>query len=114
VTDDRLTVAAPSTLAKMIAEDSNTNLLRSALAQVVGGTWRVDVLPEGGAAAAGPTPATPAPSATAPAAPANVEIDPRDYTDSEPEAERKAVVDPEAEALRLLHDELGARPVADA
>ena len=88
--------------------------MRSALAQVVGSTWRVDVVPEGSTAAAGSAPATAVPSAPAVAARSAVEVDPRDDTEAEPDDERKAVVDPEAEALRLLQDELGARPVTDA
>jgi hypothetical protein len=85
----------------MIAEDSNTSLLRSALTAVVGGTWRVVVEPDGGR-----------PAASQPAqAPASAEPDPRDDPDFEPAPAAAAPVDPEAEALKLLQDRLGARPV---
>ena len=96
----------------MIADDSNTRLLRSALTQVVGGVWRVEVVPEGAVAADSP------PSAGAATQPAGgkPELDPRDDTDAGADAagEPRPVVDPEAEALKLLQDQLGARPVADA
>jgi len=95
-------------LAKMIGEDGNTELLRTALTSIVGGTWRVDVEVAGGTI---PVPATPAASATPQQAPAT-EPDPREESEpaDSPDAER---VDPEAEALRLLQSTLGARPLAD-
>ena len=81
----------------------------------------------GAAAANGATPpplpdddsATPAPSTTssakaarAPAAPRapEPEADPRDTTDPDSESST-STHDPEGDALKLLHDQLGARPV---
>jgi DNA polymerase III subunit gamma/tau len=100
-----VTLAAPTALAKMIAEESNTSVLREALTQVVGGSWTIAV--EAGTPTA--TSASPTTSARPDAPP---EPDPRDDHDEPDEsAPRPAAVDPEAEALKLLKDELGARPV---
>ena len=103
-----VTLAAPAALAKMIAEDSNTVVLRDALTQVVGGSWKIAVesgavptLPEAGAAPGAPS--------VRPAAAAIPEPDPRDDTDDT--ASSPAASDPEAEAMKLLTDQLGARPV---
>ncbi|HEY3714932.1 MAG TPA: DNA polymerase III subunit gamma and tau [Jatrophihabitantaceae bacterium] len=109
VDGDRLVLGAPNaTLAKMIGEDGNTELLRTALTSIVGGNWRVDVEVAGGTI---PVPATPSAPAT-PQPPPAAEPDPREESepDDSPEAQR---VDPEAEALRLLQSTLGARPLAD-
>ena len=110
-----ITLGAPSALAKMIAEDSNTAVLRDALTKVVGGEWRIQVEPASGPTAP-PNAATTAPPAaggrpTPRVAAPDIEPDPRDDTD--PTASAKPV-DPEAEALRLLHDQLDARPVDGA
>jgi DNA polymerase-3 subunit gamma/tau len=102
-----VTLAAPSALARMIAEDSNTSVLRQALTAVVGGNWRVDVEPANPPSADQMSPAPAAASASASAEP-----DPRD--DSDPDETPAAVVDPEAEAMRLLQDQLGARPVENS
>ena len=49
---DRVTLSAPTApLAKMIGDDANIELLRTALARVIGGTWRVVVEVAGGAPA---------------------------------------------------------------
>jgi len=98
---DQLTLSATTApLVKMIGDESNTELLRSALASVVGGTWRVTV-ELAGAPAADPTPHEPQP-----------EPDPRD--DSRPENPGdSAAADPEADALSLLQSTLGARPLDD-
>ncbi|MBE7189089.1 DNA polymerase III subunit gamma/tau, partial [Jatrophihabitans endophyticus] len=116
---------APKALAKMIAEDSNTSVLRAALTKVVGGDWKIDVAPAG-------TPPPPsgdgasdgeghggsggdnAPAARRP----EPEPDPRDDPDFEatPRAGSSGVPgapDPEATAIKLLADELGARPLED-
>jgi len=113
-TGELINLAAPAALAKMLADESNTSVLRAALTKVVGGTWRVNVDGTGGtggqpsaAAAVAQLPAT-APPTRAP------EQDPREDTDLEPATERTAAIDPEAQALRLLQDQLGARPVDDA
>ena len=118
-----VTLSAPPALAKMIAEDSNADVLKAALTQVVGGQWRIKV--EGGpgatpGAGAGPSagasaspvqqPAEPTRPA-APAAPSVPEPDPRDDPDFEAGQPNASAVDPETEAIRLLQDQLGARPV---
>jgi DNA polymerase-3 subunit gamma/tau len=106
-----VTLAAPSALARMISEDSNTSVLRQALTKVVGGEWRIDVEPANGAASspAAPAATTGAPAATVAEPPP--EPDPRDDADPDDEPGRIKALDPEAEALRLLQDQLGARPV---
>ena len=111
VEGDTLTLAAPTALAKMISDDSNTSVLRAALTSVVGGQWKVTV--DGAAKPA----AAAAPAANVPPPP---EPDPRDDEPDEPAggggaaAPRRAAPDPEADAIRLLTDELGARPVDES
>ncbi len=106
---DLITLSAPAALAKMLSEESNTSMLRTALTKVVGGTWRVTV---DGSGAMGGQPATP----VAAGPPAHQpEPDPRDETDPREAASAAAVpADPETEALRLLQDQLGARPVDES
>jgi DNA polymerase-3 subunit gamma/tau len=114
VDGSRLTLSAPSApLAKMIGDDRNTEVLRTALTSIVGGSWQVGVEVDGAPANRPPaaTAATPAPS-PAPSR-AVEEPDPRDDTepDDSPDAQR---VDPEAQALSLLQSTLGARPLDEA
>ena len=105
----QVTLAAPAALAKMIAEDSNTTVLRDALTQAVGGTWQVAV--EAGTGAEPLPSAEPQGGASSSArAPRSPEPDPRDDLD-ESETASSAPSDPEAEAMKLLQDRLGARPV---
>ena len=109
-------LAAPGALAKMIAEDSNTTVLRAALTEKVGGDWRIAV--EGGGAPPPPAgEAEPArrPPAVAAASP-EPEPDPRDDVDYEPNPgpDSASIHDPEAEAMKLLTSELGARRIEDA
>jgi DNA polymerase-3 subunit gamma/tau len=104
-----ITLQAPTKLALMIAEESNTSVLRQALTKVVGGSWRIDVEP-----ASNTSPATDNRNAGEPTASPRTEPDPRDDTEPSSSAERAPTLDPEAEALKLLHDQLGARPVGDA
>jgi DNA polymerase III subunit gamma/tau len=102
VDGNRLTVsAATAPLAKMISEDGNVELLRTALASIVGGAWEVDVAMSGGNARAGPT-----------------EPDPRDqsgdgsdYPTDAADTPEAQLADPEAEALSLLRSTLGVRPI---
>ncbi|MGN6607477.1 MAG: DNA polymerase III subunit gamma/tau, partial [Jatrophihabitans sp.] len=112
VTGDTVKLEAPAALAKMIAEDSNTEVLRAALTKVVGGTWKIAVGAGGGAADTARPAATGA-VRSAPVRELPPEPDPRD--DLEPDddgpPDERPVVDPEQEALRLLRDELGARPL---
>jgi DNA polymerase-3 subunit gamma/tau len=97
VEGETVSLAAPGALAKMIAEESNVDVLRSALTKVVGGSWRIAV--GNGAVATAAEPVTPA---------AEPEADPRD--DSEPaDGSVRAASDPEADAIKLLQSELGAR-----
>ena len=105
VAGELVTLAAPNALARMISEDSNTGMLRQALTKVVGGQWRVDIRPANGD---GPA------AAPAPGEHAAPEPDPRDDTDPEPASTRAVPVDPEGEALRLLQDQLGAKPLEEA
>jgi DNA polymerase-3 subunit gamma/tau len=104
VDGELVTLSAVSTpIARMIGEESNTSLLCSALNQVVGGNWKIAVSSDA-------APATQAAPAARPAAPAPpVEPDPRDDTDEV--EQRKPPGDPEAEAMQLLREQLGARPV---
>jgi DNA polymerase-3 subunit gamma/tau len=95
VAGEQITLSAPTALAKMIAEDSNTSALREALTKVVGGQWKVAV---SGAAA-------PTSSAAEP------EPDPREDEDDTASGKPAEPVDPEAEALKLLREQLDARPI---
>jgi DNA polymerase III subunit gamma/tau len=89
----------------MIAEDRNTTVLRAALTQVLGGEWKIGT----DGSAAPPPPPSDDPHQPAPPA---AEPDPRDDADYEPSPQqRSAPVDPEAEAMKLLRDQLGARPL---
>jgi DNA polymerase-3 subunit gamma/tau len=108
VSGELVTLAAPGALAKMIAEESNTSVLRAALTKVVGGDWKIGV---DGAAAAAPGGDA---ARRGPSGPQSDEPDPRDDADYEPEprgASAATSVDPEAEAMKLLRDQLGARPL---
>jgi DNA polymerase III subunit gamma/tau len=100
-----ITLTAPSaTLARMISEDSNVEVVRTALRDEVGGDWRITVqpldAPPAGVDPAGPV--GPSPSVMA-------ERDPRDDTDFE--ALPPTAADPETDALDLLQARLGARRI---
>ncbi|MEO9110284.1 MAG: hypothetical protein ABI368_08705 [Jatrophihabitantaceae bacterium] len=112
VTGERVTLAAVSpAIARMIGEDSNTAVLRAALTQVIGGTWDIVVeVGDGSPPAAG---AAPRAAGRAPSSEAGPEPDPRDDTEEDTAGGPVAVHDPESEALKLLQDQLGARPVGD-
>jgi DNA polymerase-3 subunit gamma/tau len=106
--DNAVTLAVAPSLAKRLAEERNVAAIAEALANVVGGTWRVVIAAGAGgpAAANGATAARPGPVEPAP------EADPRDDVDYEPTAPAAAApVDPDAEAMRLLREQLGARPL---
>ncbi len=105
VEGELVTLAAPPKLARMIAEDRNTTVLRGALTQVLGGEWKIGT--DGSGA---PPPPVDTPDQVAPPP---VESDPRDDADYEPSASTpaKPQLDPEAEAMKLLTTELGARPL---
>jgi DNA polymerase III, subunit gamma and tau len=100
VDGELVSLAAPAALARMIADESNTSVLRAALTKVVGGDWRIAVDGNGTTSAISPSD----PPAAQP------DVDPRDETDDDP-ATYSPAVDPEAEALKLLRAELGARPL---
>ncbi len=106
-----ITLAAPAALAKMIAEDRNTAVLQDALTQEIGGTWQVAV--EIAAGAPEPLPGTRPQAGEDPEASRpqrTPEPDPRDDLDDSDTAS-SAPSDPEADAMKLLQDRLGARPV---
>jgi DNA polymerase-3 subunit gamma/tau len=106
VDGDLITLTAPSsTLARMISEDSNVEVVRAALRDEVGGDWRITVQTLD-APLAGVDPARPA-GASPPSVIA--ERDPRDDTDFE--ALPPTPADPETDALDLLQARLGARPI---
>jgi DNA polymerase-3 subunit gamma/tau len=103
---------APS-LARRLAEERNSSTILDAMKLVLAGKWRLIVVPAGSSGTKSGTPDQPA-SAAAPAGPsrpaAPADPDPRDDSDPDP-GPAAAPADPEAEALRLLQDQLGARPV---
>jgi DNA polymerase-3 subunit gamma/tau len=112
VSGELVTLAAPAALARMIGEDSNTTTLRDALTKVVGGTWRIAVDGSGAPVPSEPAAEPARPAARTPVAESEPEPDPRDDTEPDDASDARATaVDPEAEALRLLQEQLGARPV---
>ncbi|MEO8888093.1 MAG: DNA polymerase III subunit gamma and tau [Jatrophihabitantaceae bacterium] len=109
-----VTLGVAPSLAKRIAEDRNTSLISAAFTKVVGGSWQINVVAEGAGgsgAPAGPAAGSVARS-TGPAGREVVpETDPRDDIEYDPGGEPAKAVDPEVEAIKLLHDQLGARPI---
>ena len=105
VTGELVGLTAPGKLAKMIAEDSNTAVLRSALTKVVGGQWKIAVASADTPGEAGP--ALPGARVAPPPEP-EPDPDPRDVSEA---ADVSPPVDPETQALNLLRQELGARPL---
>jgi hypothetical protein len=72
------------------------------LTQAVGGTWKIVVAPD----------TAPAAGATGRSGRAGPAFEPDPREENTPDGPTgPAVVDAEAEAMKLLHDELGARPV---
>ena len=119
-----LRLAMPSgALARRVLEPANADLLRAALAQVLGVDWRIgcDAESVGAARAAGAAPraVTPAPArdpwdgGTPPEPPAEPEEDiPDDYGEPlDPASAATAPRDPEQVALELLSTQLGAKPL---
>ncbi|HZC69846.1 MAG TPA: DNA polymerase III subunit gamma and tau [Jatrophihabitans sp.] len=97
-----VTLAVPGSLAKRLAEERNVAAIAEGLTKVVGGSWSVVVKPA----------AAPAGGASRTAAAPPPEPDPRDDPDYEPSLPAAtAPADAEAEAMRLLQDELGARRI---
>src|SRR6476646_2713534 len=105
VDGDLITLTAPSsTLARMISEDSNVEVVRAALRDEVGGDWRITVqTPDAPAGVGLARPAGSSPPSVI------AERDPRDDTDLE--ALTPTSADPETDALDLLQAQLGARPI---
>jgi DNA polymerase III subunit gamma/tau len=102
VDGDLIILAAPSaTLARMIGESSNVEVMQAALRTEVGGEWRISIEVTDSAGANGPTSGSRAP-----------DPDPRDDDGGAPADDPNgARGDPAAEALDLLQSRLGARPV---
>jgi DNA polymerase-3 subunit gamma/tau len=96
LTGDTVRISAPRALAAMIAEESNLSVLRAALTKLVGGEWRVQVESSGQP-----------PEETVPGR--GQEADPRDEEDEPAPAAPPS--DPEADAIQLLRDKLGATPI---
>jgi DNA polymerase-3 subunit gamma/tau len=99
LTGHTLRISAPRALAAMIAEDSNMSVLRAALTKLIGGEWQVHV-------------ESSSQSADATGSGRAEEPDPRDEED-EP-APPQPPSDPEADAIQLLRDKLGATPIERA
>lgn len=99
-----------ASLAKRLAEERNMSVIAEGLAKVVGGTWQVVVT---AAAMPAGTDEAPAPSPGRAAGAASVEPDPREDSGYEPAPPPAAAApaDPEAEAMKLLRDQLDARPL---
>jgi DNA polymerase-3 subunit gamma/tau len=121
VAGELVSLSAPAALARMISEESNATVLRQALTKVVGGEWRIDVHAANGATAAPAASERRTPSAADPGGDVRREVrdDPTDDAGDDVDVEsdqsdaRPAPLDPEAQAMRLLQDQLGARPVEE-
>jgi DNA polymerase-3 subunit gamma/tau len=86
-------------LSRLLAQDANTDVVRSAVKDVLGVDWRINVVVDG-AGAAGGDPGSPPPP----------DEDPRDDEPSPPAAAGGATrVDPEEAAISLLQSTLGAK-----
>jgi hypothetical protein len=100
-----ITLAVAPSLARRLSAEGNATTIVTAMKGVLTGEWHLVIVPND-ASAGGPSgsadPAGAAPSGPKPAP----EPDPRDDTD-----ETAPAADPEADALKLLQDQLGARPV---
>jgi DNA polymerase-3 subunit gamma/tau len=102
-TNDTITLAVAPSLAKRLAEERNAGTIATAVTSLIGGAWKIAIQPAGGKPSGDSGPSTTI-SATEP--------DPRDDPDYEPGAPPAAApVDPETEAMRLLQDQLDARPL---
>jgi len=107
-------VASSAPIAKMIGDDSNLSVLRDALAAVVGGGWQIEVgtdsvpTPSGRAAMSADStrPAQPTPTHAR-----RDDFDGVDEESDEVEGSERNGADPEAAAIALLQNSLGARPI---
>ncbi|MGI8879654.1 MAG: DNA polymerase III subunit gamma and tau [Jatrophihabitans sp.] len=111
-------------LARLLSEESNAAAVATALTTLVGGTWRITVVADGSPPPPTPddgpepgplppprtppprTPPPRTPSPRTPAPSAEAEPDPRDNSSDD-----AAGHNPEADALALLSDTLGAKPM---
>jgi DNA polymerase-3 subunit gamma/tau len=91
---DRVTLGVAPPLANRLAEERNVVAIANGLASVVAGDWKIDIRPNG--------------QQRAEATGLQPEADPRDDED---EPTPPAPTDPEADAMRLLRDQLGATPL---
>jgi DNA polymerase-3 subunit gamma/tau len=107
-------VASSAPIAKMIGDDSNLSVLRDALAAVVGGGWQIKV---GSDSPTAPSARTRAPASatrpaeSAPMPPRSDDSDGVDEESDEVEGSERNGADPEAAAIALLQNNLGARPI---
>ncbi len=106
VNGELVTLSASGALAKMISDESNTSVLRAALTKVVGGDWKISVDDAAAAAAGEATGSRPRhrrPKSPTRATTSTTNRLPRDGA-AAPQH------DPEAEAMKLLRDQLGCSP----
>ena len=108
VDDGVLTLTISSIpLSRLLAQDANTEVVRSALKDVLGVDWRIAVVVDGDGGPAGGANPGGAAGGTAPPLP---DDDPRDDEPSPPTADGPpARVDPEEAAISLLQSTLGAK-----
>jgi DNA polymerase III subunit gamma/tau len=108
VDDGVLTLTISSIpLSRLLAQDANTEVVRSALKDVLGVDWRIAVVVDGDGGPAGGANPGGASGGTAPPLP---DDDPRDDEPSPPNADGPpARVDPEEAAISLLQSTLGAK-----
>jgi DNA polymerase-3 subunit gamma/tau len=108
VDDGVLTLTISSIpLSRLLAQEANTEVVRSALKDVLGVDWRIAVVVDGDGGPAGGANPGGASGGTAPPLP---DDDPRDDEPSAPTAEGPpARVDPEEAAISLLQSTLGAK-----
>jgi DNA polymerase-3 subunit gamma/tau len=87
-------------LSRLLGQDANTDVVRSAVRDVLGVDWRINVVVDGGGAAGGGgDPGAPPP-----------DDDPRDDEPTPPAARDGTTrVDPEEAAISLLQSTLGAK-----
>ena len=108
VDDGVLTLTISSIpLSRLLAQDANTEVVRSALKDVLGVDWRIAVVVDGDGGPVGGGNPGGASGGTAPPLP---DDDPRDDEPSSPTADGPAArVDPEEAAISLLQSTLGAK-----
>jgi DNA polymerase-3 subunit gamma/tau len=107
-------VASSAPIAKMIGDESNLSVLRDALAAVVGGGWQIEVGTDSAPAPSGRAAASADSARPAEPPPAPARRDDSDGVDEESdvvEGSERNGADPEAAAIALLQNSLGARPI---